>query len=406
MPLPNAASGAVARTEKSIANGMFYVRAATAALVPVPLLRWQSLRRPWFGVAASGVALAQTFWFRDRTQRTGTARDPVLLWGDVAGCVAVTFLASRSVDRQQRNSGLVQAVSHSLSAAATAGFGVGPGPASTAATATVASAWVAAVWPAFTTKVVSDVLGFGLWLVASNRAGNEFRQMALNIEEAENARELRQAEVAERLREADLARERGNTHREIHDYLLPIVDAIAAGASVTEDLARVAQRAANRARRLILDGRIESTGGLAALVDEVIDTYRDAGLIIAPVLRILHDPPIDVAEAVAAAVREALTNVVKHAGANREVSVFVESISTGIDAVVRDSGVGFDQHVVRPGGGFSVTFRAVQRVGGEVVVASQVGTGTRVLIRWPATGKTATERDQPFHGVQLPHRKQ
>ena len=69
---------------------------------------------------------------------TGTVHDPVLMWGDVVGCAAVTLLASRSVDRHQRNSGLVQAVSHSLSSAATAGFGMGPGSPSTAATSPTA----------------------------------------------------------------------------------------------------------------------------------------------------------------------------------------------------------------------------------------------------------------------------
>ena len=377
-------SDAVARTEQRLANGMLYVRAATAMLVPVPLLRWRSLQRPWCAVGASGVALAQTFWFRKRIQQTGTARDPVLIWGDVAGCALVTLLASRSVDPQQRNTGLVQAVSHNLSAAATAGFGMGPGLSSTAATGIVAAVWTVAVWPAFTTKLVSDVLGFGLWLLSSNRTGQEFRRMAIQIADAEIESALRQAEVAERLREADLARERGNTHREIHDYLLPVVDAVATGAPATENLGRVAKRAAWRARRLILDGRIE-TVGFVALVDDAIETYRDAGLLITPVLRIINEPPVEVAEAIAGATREALTNVVKHAGTQREVTMFVESSEVGVEVVVRDSGVGFDSATVVPGGGFGMTFEAVRRVGGELTVTSKPDEGTRVLIRWATT---------------------
>ena len=390
------ASDAVARTEQRLANGMFYVRAATSLLVPVPLLRWRSLQRPWLGLAASGVALGQSAWFRRRTQRTGTVHDPVLMWGDVVGCAAVTLLASRSVDRHQRNSGLVQAVSHSLSSAATAGFGMGPGSQSTAATGTLAAVWTAAVWPAFSTKLVSDVLGFGLWLTVSNRAGQEFREMALKIEEAESASAIRQGELAERLREADVARERAFAHREIHDYLLPVVDAVAAGGAATEQLGRIAQRAAARARRLILDGRVDHSAAFVMFVDDLIETYRDAGLTIQSVIRVAAEPPVDVSETVTAATREALTNVVKHAGANRDVTLFVEATELGVEVIVRDSGVGFDPSAVRPGGGFVTTFEAVRRLGGTVEVTSQPHGGTKVEIRWsPRPRATDPAERQP-----------
>ena len=180
-----------------------------------------------------------------------------------------------------------------------------------------------------------------------------------------------------------MARERELTHREIHEHLLPVVDAVAAGRT-GQDLARVAVRAAGRARRLIVDGRFEPEGTFAALVNDVADTYRDAGLPLTTVVRVVADPPPEVGEAVAGALREALTNVLKYATATEEVALYVESTEAGVEAVVRDYGPGFDPAAVRSGGGFLVTFPAVRRRGGVVEVWSRPGGGTRVGIRWGA----------------------
>jgi signal transduction histidine kinase len=91
-----------------------------------------------------------------------------------------------------------------------------------------------------------------------------------------------------------------------------------------------------------------------------------------------------VAEAVAAATREALRNVLKHAGSLDSVSLFVESGSAGVEVVVRDRGVGFDPASVPAGGGLAGTYAALRRHGGECAVASHPGDGVKVTIRWPA----------------------
>jgi signal transduction histidine kinase len=381
---PAPPDGLAARTDERLANAMFYMRAGTAALVAVPLIRWRRLRRPWLAAGAVTVAAAQTAWYRRRTRRTRTLRDPVLLWGDVGGWMLVNLLTSRSVDRDQRNSALVQAVSHSLAGAGTAGLGVGRSAQGAAATGALVADWVGSVWPCVGTKLVSDVLGFGMWYLSLDLVAREFRDMAALVEAAQARALAAQEETAERRRDADLARERELTHREIHEHLLPVVDAVAAG-RVGPDLARVAVRAAARARRLIVDGRTEPEGTFAALVDDVVDTYLDAGLPLTTVVRIVADPPAEVGEAVAGALREALTNVLKYATATEEVTLYVEATESGVEAVVRDRGPGFEPSAVRPGGGFLVTFPAVYRRGGSVDVSSRPGGGgTRVGIRWPS----------------------
>ena len=66
-------------------------------------------------------------------------------------------------------------------------------------------------------------------------------------------------------------------------------------------------------------------------------------------LRILADPPAEVGAALAYAVREALTNVLKHADPRCEVHLFAESTGERLEVVVRDRGPGFEPDEVVPG---------------------------------------------------------
>ena len=66
-------------------------------------------------------------------------------------------------------------------------------------------------------------------------------------------------------------------------------------------------------------------------------------------LRILADPSAEVGEALAYAVREALTNVLKHADPRCEVDLFAESTGEQLEVVVRDRGTGFEPDEVVPG---------------------------------------------------------
>jgi signal transduction histidine kinase len=56
---------------------------------------------------------------------------------------------------------------------------------------------------------------------------------------------------------------------------------------------------------------------------------------------------------------------------------------------VRDRGRGFDPAELVPGGGFSVTFAALRRQGGDWQVASHPGQGTTVTLTWETVALTA-----------------
>jgi signal transduction histidine kinase len=116
---------------------------------------------------------------------------------------------------------------------------------------------------------------------------------------------------------------------------------------------------------------------MAADVEELYDVEIEAVLV--------GDRPVDEASAaVVGALREACVNAAKHSGESTW-SVFVECGPAGIEAFVRDRGVGFDAARVPAGGhGLASSIRTrIERVGGTVVVTSAPGGGTEVELTVP-----------------------
>jgi signal transduction histidine kinase len=102
-------------------------------------------------------------------------------------------------------------------------------------------------------------------------------------------------------------------------------------------------------------------------------------------LVVVGDTPMDDrVAALVAALREAMLNAVRHAGA--PVSVYVEIGPDGIEAFVRDRGPGFDPASVPPdrlGVRESIIGR-MERHGGSAKVRS-TGDGTEVRLRLPGS---------------------
>jgi len=95
--------------------------------------------------------------------------------------------------------------------------------------------------------------------------------------------------------------------------------------------------------------------------------------------------PPELETAVYRLVQEALTNVIKHAGASR-VAIDIVAHDGHVDVVVRDDGAGFDPG--RPREGFGITGMR-ERVGlaaGTLEIASAPGEGTTVSARLQRTG--------------------
>jgi signal transduction histidine kinase len=239
------------------------------------------------------------------------------------------------------------------------------------------------------------VLFFG---VALRQAVIRLRRVAIGADawlDAAGTRARAETVVAARAR-ADREQERF-----LHDTVLNTLAGIGLGGADDSDQVRV-RCARTVAQVEVLRAGSAGTGDddLERRVESVALEARDSGLTVA--VRFVADPPAgipaargpvelpeDVVAAVSAAVREALTNVARHAG-TRAARVTVVLGADRLLVRIADDGVGFD--LARPptprdhaplGLSRSVHARMLD-VGGEAEIDSAPGWGTRVDLRWTA----------------------
>ncbi|MFN8556975.1 MAG: ATP-binding protein [Dehalococcoidia bacterium] len=385
----DAAGLVAARTEERIAVAIAGVSCAMAVLVIVPLAPWLPGSRgrmdsPADALVVAMVAAAEVAWVIYRVRRTGTTRDPWLLGVDVVVALALMLWISFAFEPARRSEGRTPYFSFTLVAAGLAGLGSRRAVLGLAAPVALAVGWAAPVWPQVTMKLVQDCLGYLLWYGSCAFIGREFRRMAMLADDAQAAARAAELDAAEERRLAAVARVWDQTHQEIHDRLLPIVDAVAGGRIDGPRLVDSARQAAHHARMMLQNTNNLPPGTLIDQLAKVRDAYVAAGLDLTAIFEIDADPPPPVATAIAAAVGEALNNTRKYAGNLTEVTLYAAATSERVTVTVRDHGVGFDVGAVRPGGGLGRTFPALRRLGGAVQVTSTIGEGTKVIMSWPA----------------------
>jgi signal transduction histidine kinase len=378
-PLGMESVSPVRRTEERMARMIALTRLATAAFVFIPILGWERLRYPQIAVLAAAAATAWSVFFFRRVWRRGSLADPPILWGDVLFCVVLMLAGSRSAQPYEQNVVTTELLPYGLVASAVLGFAMPLRPACVGGVAGLMAGWCLAVLPSVTLKLVSDMLGFALWYVVALLIAGQLRTAA-------SATERAQAESERSLRLAEQARHREVLHRELHDYLLPVVEYVAAGRPVGDGLLMMARQGRDRARRLI-DGRrdVESSPSFLLRVDDLVEMFARRGLLLTTVYRVHNDPAAELAEAVVAATREALENAHKHARSTEPVHLYVESTEARLRVVVRDRGMGFDPVATAVGGGLGMTFAALRRYGARCELESRRGVGTKVMITWSAS---------------------
>ena len=182
---------------------------------------------------------------------------------------------------------------------------------------------------------------------------------------------------------------------------LDMVEGVGLGPADREMIGRAAetvQHAIDRLRHLVFELRPPALDreGLAVAVQDYLDRMVDSGGL-AVVLHdeMSHEPSRETRTAVFRIVQEALTNVRKHAEANR-VEVFLERRDGGVGARIVDDGVGFrlerELNRSRPGhlGLQSMSERA-EALGGWCHIRSVPGEGSTVEL-WLPDG----EASDPF----------
>jgi signal transduction histidine kinase len=185
---------------------------------------------------------------------------------------------------------------------------------------------------------------------------------------------------------ADARRERAEARAWLHDRVLQLLEYIAAGGYEDEPdvdhLRRVAALGADELRAFV-EGPLGPGGDLVeALTGVVAETQllsRDLAVELVTG-RLAFEPEPAVVDALAAATREALTNVRRHAGATRAI-VTCTATPELIRVAIKDDGTGFDLAETDPGVGLrhSIVGRLLS-VGGCARLEPSEGTGTIVTL--------------------------
>ena len=236
-------------------------------------------------------------------------------------------------------------------------------------------------------------------LVASERARVDAVARQVAAEERERARrDLLRAVIAAQ------EEERARVSRDLHDDIGQALTSVMLGLRLigdpadagADDAARVRfdelreliADALRRTRRLAFELRpsiLDDIGLAAALQRLVGDVAERSGLTVDAVVDGLpeHDVPSGVATVVYRVVQEALTNVVRHAGAST-ASVAVAVASGRLRAVVEDDGTGFDPDRPVDGHlGLQGMKERAELIGGTVRVLSEPGSRTTVVLDVP-----------------------
>jgi signal transduction histidine kinase len=191
------------------------------------------------------------------------------------------------------------------------------------------------------------------------------------------------AERRERVR----AEERERIAAHLHDSVLQTFALMQRAGDDPRRMATLARRQERELRAWLYEGR--------DLTDASAVDLRSALELVAHDIEGLHDLRVDTVivgdtgldertSQLVAAVREALTNVGKHAQAD-DVSLYVEVTDRALSAYVRDRGVGFDPSDVNGdarGIADSIVGR-LRRLGGSAEVHSAPGDGTEIVMEIP-----------------------
>jgi signal transduction histidine kinase len=135
----------------------------------------------------------------------------------------------------------------------------------------------------------------------------------------------------------------------------------------------------------VLAERVALTSGLA--IDLDVDLDYEAGR-----AATRHTPELE--STMYRLVQEALTNVVKHAGAERVHVAIVERDGT-VDVTVRDDGAGFDTDERSEGFGLIGMRERVALAGGALEITSHPGDGATIAAHLPVRRLDDAGRAEP-----------
>lgn len=250
-----------------------------------------------------------------------------------------------------------------------------------------------------------DVVG-ALYLADKDDGGSfdESDERLLRLLAAHAAVAIEQARLLEASRELSIYEERARLARDLHDATVQTLFSLSLSAEVAasaltgdpaaalveiQRIQELSQAAVSELRSLIFELRppaLEDEGLVPTLAKRLDVLGRTHGIKVALVAPLSERLEPGVETGLFRIVQEALANVARHADAGR-VEVALEMVDMSVRVTVSDDGVGFDPEaraiLSRRLGLTSMRERA-QALGGDLVIDSTPGRGTRVTVSVPS----------------------
>jgi signal transduction histidine kinase len=339
-------------------------------------------RRPFLATGAELAAIAELAFLARRTVAAGTLERDVVLVDTAFGLVGLAILAA-ATDPTARTSSLNWMLPLTVGSglAASSLPDVAEGMALTVGLATAYGLGTRSNsrqggGPAAT--AFANVLSYPTFYAVGRIFIQQIRRIASELDDA------RQTAVVESARAATAAA-RNKEHRLLHDSALQVLEAVAHSSGLAEEgLRRQAQREVLAIRRA-LAGEELAPESLSARLDALVVDFAERDLRVDLVdAELEEEPGVEASTALSEAVREALTNVVKHSGVDKVV-LHVATAAGGVRVTVRDHGKGFDTSAPTDGYGLDHSIKArMAEIGGRTAVWSEPDRGTRVEL-WAPT---------------------
>lgn len=352
----------------------------------------------WMAVAA---LVAWTAWLTRRHSRSPVSLSPVVLEVDLAVATALVMAAGLAAQPGALDSGPSLASYYPAVAVVAWGLARGPYGGILAAAMVVGGlalgrllndSSLVLLQGRHIAALANDAIGYLLVGIVIGGFSRLVDRMARTLETAMGDALREQAKVSR-------MRERESLGRQIHDSVLQALTLVhkrgrelAASANLSPaqvlELAELARQQELSLRRLILSGPAPRDPGQSSL-REVLDVVVDgvAGLAVELSVAGRIELRRRDAEELAAVVKEALANVVKHAEASR-ATVFAEQDAETVVVSIRDDGKGFtlDEAALcaaHKAGILRSMKGRVEDMGGAMRIESAPGRGTEVEVRIP-----------------------
>jgi signal transduction histidine kinase len=222
----------------------------------------------------------------------------------------------------------------------------------------------------------------------------------INLLASHAAIAIENAHLSEQLQKLAVVEERDRISMELHDGIIQAIYGIglkleltrltlvekpevaAQIVSANQDLNRVIEDL----RRYILDlrGGVDRNVTLREQLADIAEGFRlvSSARLVMDIARGFAQLSEERAHGIAQIVREALSNIVRHAQAT-EVYLDLHETPAQITLVISDNGVGFDPDTVMRGNGLNNIIQRVEQLGGSVVFTSKLGRGTTLTANFP-----------------------